>query len=113
MIFSNLLNKLKDHSKTLIILFAVIGIGGLYKGCSGEETTYYRVGEVKNVQSCGQLGANSYLCGVDIYDTSTQKLLANETIGLKSRPYPGNILISQCTLKGSKMACANEWAYMR
>lgn len=111
--FSILLNKLIDYSKTIIFLLAIGGIGVLYKGCSGEETTYYRVGEVKNVQSCGQLGANSYLCGVDIYDTSTQKLLTNETIGLKSRPYPGNILISQCTLKGSKMSCANEWAYMR
>ncbi|MTC50065.1 hypothetical protein GKR59_10430 [Providencia alcalifaciens] len=111
--FSKLLNKLIDHSRTLIILLAIVGIGILYKGCSGEETTYYRVGEVKSVQSCGQVGANSYLCGVDIYDTSTQKLLANETIGLKSRPYPGNILISQCTLKGSKMVCSNEWAYMR
>lgn len=113
MMFSNLLNKIKEYSKTIIILLAIIGISILFKGCSGEEKTYYRLGEVKNVKSCGQIGVNSYLCGVDIYDTSTQELLSNENIGLKSRPYPGNILMDQCKLKGSKMTCSNEWVYIR
>ncbi|HHR5883431.1 hypothetical protein [Moellerella wisconsensis] len=113
MMFSNLLNKLKDHSKTLLILFAVFGVITLYKGCSSEEKTYYRVGEVKGVQSCGQLGTNSYLCGVDIYDTSIQQLLDDETVRLKSKPYVGNILMSQCILKGSKATCSDEWIHMR
>ncbi|WP_109408543.1 hypothetical protein [Proteus genomosp. 4] len=113
MIFSNVLNKLKEYSKTLIILFSVFGIIVLYKGCSGEERTYYRIGEIKAVNSCGQYDSRNYLCGLDIYDTSTKQLLSNEMVGLKSQPYVGHVLFSQCIVKGSSVSCSKEWRYIR
>ncbi|WP_337236683.1 hypothetical protein [Proteus faecis] len=113
MTFSTVLNKLKEYSKTLMILFAVFGIIVAYRGCSGEDKTYYRAGEVRAINSCGQYDSRSYLCGLDIYDTSTKQLLSNEMVGLKFQPRVGNILFSQCLVKGSHVSCSKDWVDIR
>lgn len=109
MIFSNIVNKLKANPKPVIIFFILFGSAILYKSCGGEVKTYYRAGEVKGVKSCSQLNLNSYLCGLDIYDTSTKQLLSNETVGLRSQAYVGDVLFSECTARGSSVSCSERW----
>lgn len=109
MIFSNIVNKFKTNPKSTLIFFIIFGSAILYKSCRGEAKTYYRAGEVKGVKSCSQLNLNSYLCGLDIYDTSTNQLLSNETVGLQSQAYVGDILFSECTARGSSVSCSDRW----